>query len=288
MEKYNKIAVSKTDKIWSQLVISGTLAGFFIGLGGLCSQMVTAEGMPKALSALVFSVGLIMVVLSGSELFTGNCMMFSAVCTGAVRIKDVIRNWFYVYLGNLLGSVILAISVNLMKLPSMFNGKLEEIMLSAYSAKLDQSMGMLVMKAVFCNILVCMAVWYAIHSENTISKIMSCAIPVFVFVYCGFEHCVANMYFLPAAAFTYKTVMTPWILIIWQILVVTAGNVLGGIIISLFLYVITFRYDKRDVSEYKCESRHDREAGKEIPEIGPTEMSSIGYLEHERLWEGMK
>lgn len=236
MEAYNKVAKAKASKSVLQLFIGGIFAGMFIAFGGICSQMISAEGLPKALSALTFSVGLIMVIYTGTELFTGNCLLFSSVFDGAIKWTDLTRNWICVYLGNLVGSLLFAGSVCYVGMPKMFNGKLQEIMMSAYSAKLDQTASVLFIKGIFCNILVCLAVWCAIHIPEAAGKAIAAAVPVFVFVYCGFEHSVANMFFLPVAVFSGGVDhMIPWVMIARQIIIVTAGNIIGGLIVSVGL-----------------------------------------------------
>ena len=237
-EKYISVATGKTKKSIINLFVSGILSGMFIAFGGLCSQMITAEGLPKALSAAVFSVGLIMVFWQGAELFTGNCLISYGVLTKKVSAFKMLRNWIAVYLGNLTGSLIIAATVAYTKMDQMFGGKMQEVMLNTYNAKLNQPLDGMFVKAIFCNVLVCLAVWFATYAETRTDKAICAMVPVFIFVYCGFEHSVANMYFLPAAAFTGAVEdVIPWIFIIRQILIVTVGNIAGGVFLALALYV---------------------------------------------------
>ncbi len=233
---YDKVCTSKKEKSATMLLLGGMIAGIYIAIGALCSQIATAAGMSRVISSALFPVGLIMVVLMGAELFTGNCLLLAGLLSGTLELKDVTKNWMLVYLGNLIGSFLFANTVIFCRIHNMFDGKLSEVMLSAYSSKLDQAAGVLVFKGILCNVLVCTAVWMAIHADNYAGKILSAFIPTFIFVYLGMEHSVANMYFLPVAVLTGGTVETPYILIIRQILIVTFGNIIGGVLVAAWQY----------------------------------------------------
>lgn len=233
---YDKVCTLKKQKSATMLLLGGIFAGMYIAIGALCSQIAAAAGMSRVVSSALFPVGLIMVVLMGAELFTGNCLLPAGLLSGTLDLKDVTKNWLLVYLGNFIGSFLFANTVIFCGIHNMFDGELSEIMLSAYSSKLDQAAGVLIFKGILCNILVCTAVWMAIHADNYAGKILSAFIPTFVFVYLGLEHSVANMYFLPVAVLTGGTLETPYILIIRQILIVTVGNIIGGILVAVWQY----------------------------------------------------
>ncbi len=218
------IAKKKTLKTYQQLLLWGMMAGFMIGIGGYSSQLITAAGLPKALSAAVFPVGLIMVILTGSELFTGNCLMFGAVVSNENTINKMLKVWITSYIGNILGSVILAYALLLCN-PSE---EYMEVAKNAALSKVSMSPTEMFIKAILCNMLVCIAVYTALMADNTAGKILATFVPVFVFVLCGFEHSVANMFFLTIGqADIFQT--------IYQISVVTVGNIIGGAMIGVMV-----------------------------------------------------
>jgi len=195
------------------------LAGAFIAMGanyattvwaGLGKIVVSAGkevafttglpyGLQRLLGGLVFSTGLIMVVVGGSELFTGNCLIPMAWAGNKVTTGAMLRNWVIVYLGNFVGSVVTAYFVFLGKQHLFGGGAVGVAALNIGIAKTSLGFVQCVFLAIFCNALVCMAVWLCFSARSTTDKILSIIPPISAFVACGFEHCVANMYFIPSA-----------------------------------------------------------------------------------------
>jgi len=195
------------------------LAGAFIAMGanyattvwaGLGKIVVSAGkevafttglpyGLQRLLGGLVFSTGLIMVVVGGSELFTGNCLIPMAWAGNKVTTGAMLRNWVIVYLGNFVGSVVTAYFVFLGKQHLFGGGAVGVAALNIGIAKTSLGFVQCTFLAIFCNALVCMAVWLCFSARSTTDKILSIVPPISAFVACGFEHCVANMYFIPSA-----------------------------------------------------------------------------------------
>ncbi len=228
MSTYITAAKNKCNKKTGKMFIDAILGGFMIASGGFASQVITATGLPKAVAAAVFSIGLVMVVLTGSELFTGNCLMVGGIVKGELSIKEVIYNWIIVYLGNLVGALLMAISVSVIGISEEQTG----VIIDAANTKLSLSTPEMLVRGILCNVLVCIAVWMAVNVNETIGKVFCAALPVFVFVLCAFEHSVANMFFLPAAAMLQGHFYPA---IIYQIAIVTIGNIIGGGLIGAAL-----------------------------------------------------
>ena len=221
---YTAAAEKKCAKSIARLFIEGILAGFLIAVGGYGSQLIAAAGLPKVLSAAVFPVGLIMVILTGSELFTGNCLLAGSVCTHRIKAKDAGRVWLVSYLGNLAGSLLMAGAVFTIGM----NDAYRQTAQAAAAAKAAMGVPEMLVRAFCCNLLVCIAVWTAINASDTAGKILATFVPVFAFVLLGFEHSVANMFFMPVGgADLGRSVL--------QIAVVTIGNILGGAFVGILL-----------------------------------------------------
>ena len=221
---YLAAAKKKCAKSSGRLFVEGILAGALIALGGYGSQLIAAAGLPKVVSAAVFPVGLIMVVLTGSELFTGNCLLAGPAWTHEIAWKDLGRVWILSYLGNLAGALLTAGSVFV----TGMSDALVQTAQSAAAAKTAMGIPEMLVRAFLCNLLVCIAVWTAIQAQETSGKILAAFVPVFTFVLLGFEHSIANMYFLPVGG-------APVAPSVFQIAVVTLGNILGGSVIGILL-----------------------------------------------------
>lgn len=219
-----------------KMLISGLFAGLFIALGGLGSQMAsTAIGgtAGKLAGACVFPVGLFLVVTVGVELFTGNCLLPAPWMNRKqtqVKMSGILKNWLFVYIGNFIGSMLLSLAVFYGHMDRLFDGALGEAMKSAATAKMGIDPLEAVIKAILCNILVCLAVWIAMGTPETGGKAIACFAPVMLFVLCGFEHSVANMYFIPTGLLLGAEGSISDFLI-GNLLPVTIGNIIGGAVI---------------------------------------------------------
>ncbi len=219
--------------VW-KLLLSGMFAGAFIALGALGSQIasIAAEGpMGRLLSALVFPVGLAMVVATGTELFTGDCLLAIPLLERRVGALQVLRCLTVVYLGNLFGGVLVAELATYSRIYELFNGALlKTVLLTAYN-KVTLSFGDMLLRGILCNVLVCVAVWMGLAARDAAGRLIGLYLPVMLFVLCGFEHSVANMYFIPAGIFSgslYGAHVATAVGLLRNLIAVTIGNIIGG------------------------------------------------------------
>lgn len=240
---------AKGSKSIVNLLILGFLAGMFIALGAVGATVLwglsTLPVMGKFLGAAVFPVGIILVVLAGSELFTGNCLMSLGMFKGEYSFGHVMRNWIPVYIGNLIGSVFIAYLIYASDL-WMANGVLTSVGIKAVAiaeGKLTLGFSAAMVRGILCNMLVVLAVWISVVANDVTGKILALWFPVFLFVLSGYEHSIANMFFIPIGMFLGGDVT--WISMFANNLIpVTIGNIIGGAIIIPGLYHILFRKNK--------------------------------------------
>lgn len=232
-EDYCAAAEKRVTQSLPRLLLLGALAGAFIAFAGVAASIGGALG-GKLASATIFPIGLTMVLLAGSELFTGNCLFLMPLLRRNITAGHMLRNWVAVYLGNLLGSVAVAFLV-------VQCGALDGIAEAAVSTALTKAalpFGVALLRGVLCNFLVCLAVWMAFCAQSAGGKVVSLFGPIFLFVLCGFEHSVANMYYIPAGIFLGENGEVTW-LSLWQnLLPVTLGNMVGGCGLGGILYLL--------------------------------------------------
>ena len=232
-EDYCAAAEKRVTQSLPRLLLLGALAGAFIAFAGVAASIGGALG-GKLASATIFPIGLTMVLLAGSELFTGNCLFLMPLLRRNITAGHMLRNWVAVYLGNLLGSVAVAFLV-------VQCGALDGIAEAAVSTALTKAalpFGVALLRGVLCNFLVCLAVWMAFCAQSAGGKVVSLFGPIFLFVLCGFEHSVANMYYIPAGIFLAENGEVTW-LSLWQNLrPVTLGNMVGGCGLGGILYLL--------------------------------------------------
>jgi formate/nitrite transporter len=242
-----KIGVGKTTAPWLSVLVLGVLAGAYIGFGGMLSTTVTHDmaaafglGFTKFMGGAVFSVGLMLVVIAGAELFTGNNLMITSTLAREITIGSMVKRWGLVYAANFIGSLILAAVFLYSGLWKTGNGALGEAAVGIAYGKVSLEFGEALFRGVGCNWLVCLAVWMALAARQTVGKIFAIFFPIMAFVALGFEHCVANMYFIPAGIFLRSAAgvaapggVDPGILswgsfLYRNLLPVTVGNIIGG------------------------------------------------------------
>ena len=232
-EDYCAAAEKRVTQSLPRLLLLGALAGAFIAFAGVAASIDGALG-GKLASATIFPIGLTMVLLAGSELFTGNCLFLMPLLRRNITAGHMLRNWVAVYLGNLLGSVAVAFLV-------VQCGALDGIAEAAVAAAVTKAalpFGVALLRGVLCNFLVCLAVWMAFCAQSAGGKVVSLFGPIFLFVLCGFEHSVANMYYIPAGIFLAENGEVTW-LSLWQnLLPVTLGNMVGGCGLGGILYLL--------------------------------------------------
>jgi len=223
------------------------LAGAFIALGSLfftitmttgTTGQAPAFGLMRLVGGLTFSLGLILVVVGGAELFTGNNLIAMAWASGRVTTRQLMRDWGWVYLGNLVGAVGTAALVWLAGVQTMSDGAVGETMVQIARSKISLDPVSAVARGILCNVLVCLAIWLCMGARTVTDKILAIVFPITAFVACGFEHSVANMYFLPIGIALAAGTSAPLSVAgaFSNLALVTLGNVLGGTILVALVY----------------------------------------------------
>ena len=229
-----------------QMILLGILAGIFIGFGAhaniVVSQTIGAFdiGLAKFLGAAVFPVGLMLVVVAGAELFTGNNLMTLALFDKKITLKQMLKNWSLVYIGNVIGSILLAyivVKADLYKPDTALANKA----LSISQSKISLTIQGAILRGILCNIIVVISIWLSSASKDVIGKLFAIWFPIMLFVLSGFEHSVANMFFIPLGKFLGGTFT--WTSI-WvnNLIPVTIGNIIGGGLIIPGLYYLIYVY----------------------------------------------
>lgn len=259
-EVYTKKARIKTNK----LLILSFFAGVFIALAAQGSSFAAANllanketlGLGKLVQGLTFTPGLIFVILAGAELFTGNCLMITAFLDKKVRLKEMLKSWILVYLGNFIGCIFVAFLLSISGQWLLGDGLVGIRTILIAKSKIDLSFGQAFVLGILANFLVCLGVWMSLGAKFYGSKAIAAFFPVGVFVLSGFEHSIANMYYIPAgilaknipdlAAKTGLDVAALASINIPNMLVknlipVTLGNIIGGAILVGLLYFLAYR-----------------------------------------------
>lgn len=211
-----------------QMLVLAILAGVFIGFGAAAYSMTmagvdTGFGPARVLGGLVFSLGLILVIVGGAELFTGNALMVMAVVDGKLPAARLFRSWGIVYVGNLIGAVALAIGFGL---SGLLDGPMGAVAVAVAEGKAGLSPVEAFVRGVLCNALVCLAVWLTFAARTVAGKVLAILWPITGFVLLGLEHSIANMYFFPQGWLAGGGV--PIVAAFGNLLWVTLGNILGG------------------------------------------------------------
>lgn len=201
-EKALSLSVVKTQMPWHTQIPLAILAGFFIGLGALFCSLSTADptlsfAVKKIVSGLVFSLGLFLVVVAGAELYTGNTMVAGGAMDGRISWGATVGNWVRVWCLNFVGALALVTFVFFAHVADM--GPMASGMMGIAVGKLTPDWTTLMFKGILCNLLVCLGVWLSFAARSVADRLAAVVLPVAAFVALGFEHCVANMYFLPMA-----------------------------------------------------------------------------------------
>lgn len=256
VKNYLKIGKTKTNLPFLKMLGLGFFAGAFIALAGLVSTAalvpVKAEFSAKLVKACVFPLGLATVVHTGSELFTGNCLLVMPLLNGSIKLKSMLKNWAFVYIGNLIGSVFVTVVCACSNFFSLYGKKMAESVVATAQGKVDLSFGNAFFKGILCNILVCLAVWLSFYGKNAFGKTVALFFPVMLFVLRGYEHSVANMYYIPAGILAAKkygilTVNLNFITFFTKNLIpVTLGNIIGGSIIAVIYWFVYLKSAKNN------------------------------------------
>lgn len=255
--RVRNVGVAKARLPALPMLMLGILAGAFIGLGALNFTLVKSDpslsfATSQLLGGLAFSMGLILVIIAGAELFTGNNLLAMAWADRLISTRELLRNWAIVCVANLIGAIGLAVMVFFSGHLDMNNGAIADTYVKIAVAKCSIPFWSAFLKGMLCNVLVCMAVWMALAGRSVIDKTIAIIFPITAFVAAGFEHSIANMYFIPMGwliqQFGETSVHTTAITLtgLFRNLVpVILGNLVGGsVLVALVYRVIYKRSDK--------------------------------------------
>jgi formate/nitrite transporter len=261
--KMEGIGLTKANGNVFTISLLGILAGFFIGLGAMFCTLVTTDiqvgfGLSKLLGGIVFCLGLILVVLAGAELFTGNALMVASRASGKIRLGQLFQNWGIVYFTNLVGALLLVLVVFYSQFWALNAYKVGANALLIANAKVNLAFWPAFTRGILCNTLVCLAVWLCFGARTTVDKIFAILFPITAFVACGFEHSIANMYFIPmgiAVAGQAKVLEVAGVSasqvanlsiagFVGNLVPVTLGNIVGGTFVGSIYWLIYLRKDR--------------------------------------------
>lgn len=254
-EKVEAIGVAKARLPVMQTLMLGVLAGAFIGLGALYFTLVASDlhlsfAISRVLGGLAFSLGLILVIVAGAELFTGNNLLVMAWADGRITTAGMLRNWLLVYFANAAGAIGLAVLVYLSNHAGMNQGAVGAAYLKIAAAKTALPFQEAFLNGVLCNLLVCLAMWLALAGRSVTDKVLAIVFPISAFVAAGFEHSIANMYFIALGLLLKADIVAPagiemssldWSGLIGNLVPVTLGNVVGGSVMVALVYHVIYR-----------------------------------------------
>ena len=237
IENYMNTARGKINNKPLKTFVLAIYAGIFIALAGVLSTVAALSidnySTAKLLSGLVFPIGLILVIFMKTELFTGNSLLVIPLLKKEIRLKQLLKNWLIVYLGNICGALIISILI----INTPLKGTLSAKMVSIANAKISLSFLQAIVLGILCNFLVCLAVFLSSNAKSTVEKIIVIFLPIFTFVALAFEHSVANMSYL-SLGYLLDHNITIAKLLINNLLPVTIGNIIGGSILGLSIWYL--------------------------------------------------
>ncbi len=252
--RIDKVALVKAKLTFAQTFLLGILAGAYIGIGAQFATFVSSDstlhfGLTSLITGIVFSLGLMLVVVGGAELFTGNCLIIMGYVSKRVTTRQMLNNWTVSYAGNLLGSLTMVCWISQAHQWEFFQNMVGAKALLVAHTKVNLPFTTALARGVLCNSMVCLAVWLCFSGRSVADKILSIVFPIGGFVASGFEHCVANMYFIPmgitlkkhpeviAAAEKMAGKTLDLSQLTWKgffinnLFPVTLGNIVGGVIL---------------------------------------------------------
>jgi len=250
-ERVENVGVAKARLPLLTQVALGVLAGGFIGLGALYFTLVTSDpslsfAAGRLLGGLTFSLGLILVVVAGAELFTGNNLLVMAWAGKRITTAELMRNWIVIYLANFAGAFGLVLLVYLSRHWQMNDSAVGLNAVKIAAAKAALPFWEAFFKGILCNILVCLAVWLALAGRSVADRILAIFFPISAFIAAGFEHSVANMYFIPLGILLRDAVPGGAANLVWfhlasNLIPVTLGNIVGGAVMVALVYHCVYR-----------------------------------------------
>jgi formate/nitrite transporter len=253
-QRVRTIGVAKARLPFLSLAMLGVLAGAFIGLGALYFVLVASDpalgfAASRVLGGVCFSLGLLLVVVAGAELFTGNNLLAMAWADGKLSTREVLYNWTVVCAANFVGAAGLAALVFLSGHAGMNGGAIGRATLEIAAAKCTLPFWEAFFRGVLCNVLVCMAVWMTLAGRSVTDKLVAIVFPISAFVAAGFEHSIANMYLIPLAmllkaagwALPVGGEAIGWTGLARNLVPVIAGNLVGGSVLVALVYYVVYR-----------------------------------------------
>ena len=248
-ERVNELGVTKARLPLLSLVMLGLLAGVFIGLGALFFVIVQSDpslgfAAKHVVGGVVFSLGLLLVVVAGAELFTGNNLLAMAWAEGKITSAEVLKNWAVICAANFAGAAGLAAVVVLSGHTETNGGAVREayVLIGAHKAGLPPVRAFF--SGVLCNVLACMAVWMSLAGRSVVDKLAAVVLPIAAFVAAGFEHSVANMYLISIAMMLEPAAIVDWGLA-RNLIPVIAGNLVGGSVLVALVYRVIYLRPRR-------------------------------------------
>ena len=244
--RIEQLGVTKARTALVPLIALSILAGAFISIGALLYTVVMTDpiggaGVARWIGGLSFSVGLVLVVVAGAELFTGNNLIAMAWVSGRIGTREVLRNWIIVYAGNVVGCLGTVAIVLVAGTAEIIGGEVGALAERIASAKSELDFVTAFARGILCNALVCLAVWLAMGGRSVADKILAVIFPVAAFVALGFEHSIANWFFLPYGLALAEAGSAQLGGAITNLVAVTAGNIVGGTLLVAGVYSLAYR-----------------------------------------------
>lgn len=256
-EVVNMTGQHKASRISSKLFLLGILGGVYISFGAIFYTVMSSYGghpaFIKLIGGVAFSLGLILVVLAGAELFTGNNLMVFSYMNNKITLMKLLRNWTFIYLGNFIGSILLVVLLFYSEQYLSGNALVGKKALGIAQGKIELNFVSAFVRGLLCNVLVCLAIWLTMLSKSITGKVLGIIFPITGFIVMGFEHCIANMYLIPMGIFIknfapsgFWTItdldfnsfsnLTIEAFLLNNLLPVTIGNIIGGVFFVSLVY----------------------------------------------------
>lgn len=255
-DNYVEASIGKATSCAGRLFALAVAAGVLVGLGAVASSTaahaLSDAGMVRLVTSLIFPIGLMMIVMLGTELFTGNALMVSAAMARKITWGQLARNWAIVYAGNFVGAVALAALMAFFGQLNIGGGDLAVYTAKVAAAKSTLPWENAFVLGIFCNLLVCVAVYLGNTAHDTAGRIFGIFFPIMGFVVAGFEHCIANMYYIPAGIFAAMNpdyagmiveagvnvaALNVGSFLVTNLIPVTLGNIVGGVLVGIMMYL---------------------------------------------------
>lgn len=251
--KSENLGLGKVKNSIAKNFVLAMLAGAFIGMGAMFFLLITSDkelpfAIAKVMGSVAFVTGLYLVITAGSELFTGDCLMITSVLGKKITVNQMLKVWGVVWIGNLVGSVLFALLLYLSHFGGLNGDLVAQNAINVAASKSQLALVPMFFKGILCNVLVCFAVWCSFGAKSTADKLLSVLFPIAAFVACGFEHSVANMFFLNYGfieqIFTGMAPASGNLIqlsgIATNLTVVTVANIVGGAIFVGCAYFYTY------------------------------------------------